>query len=246
MKQNVLSKLIASPTSRYRTKLSKIRFNGKGIASVCFLELRENLNDSDVCDILSTSEREIFLNFKSLSAKTSYFLGRCASGLALQYQENRMSDIIIRNGVFGQPIISDSAYDISITHTKKISACIVYDKFYIFGIDAEPKNEDFKEIVQFFDSNEIELINQYGNSSFIIAWTLKEALSKAIRCGISIPLSILDIKKLTPYNDLFICEFSNFPQYKGVSLEWNEYRISLVYPSLQDLEHEILYALSTS
>jgi phosphopantetheinyl transferase len=223
--------------------LFKIPFNKEFCATVCLLQLIEDLKDSDIASVLSIDEQEVFLCFKSLEAKISYFLGRYASKLAIRHWDSKIDNIIISNGIFGQPIIENHNIDISITHTKKMAACIAYDRFYVFGIDIESKNENLDRTLQLFDCEEVKFLTNYNESAFVMAWTLKEALSKALKCGITVPLPVLSIKNLIICKKFFVCEFSNFPQYKGLSFLWHEHFVSIAYPSIPEIESAILNSL---
>jgi len=46
-------------------------------------------------------------------------------------------------------------------------------------------------------------------------WTMKEALSKALRCGLTVPLNLLEVRAAVLQRDGSLrSEFSNFSQYK--------------------------------
>ena len=62
-------------------------------------------------------------------------------------------------------------------------------------------------------------------------WTIKECLTKILRCGITSPLAIFELNNITINQDSsFEASFVNFMQYKGFSFCNEKMAIGIVLP----------------
>ena len=61
-------------------------------------------------------------------------------------------------------------------------------------------------------------------------WCLKEALSKALRCGLTVPLELLAVGSVEPHPIVLWAGFANFAQYRGLSLVAGDLAAALVLP----------------
>jgi len=91
----------------------------------------------------------------------------------------------------GKPFIRGGRYQFNISHTDNMVAC-VFSKQSI-GIDVEQmKDIDFNIFDTVFSWEEMQEIRRQGQLKFYHYWTTKEAVTKALGKGMSIPL--LNIK----------------------------------------------------
>lgn len=192
-------------------------------------------SDIDALDIscLSASERKRYSAIKHPDAKKNFLLGRYSAKkafCALSKTDSEMKNVDVVNGIFGNPILSSSKYDVSISHTKAGSECvgaaIVFDRIFSFGIDVESIKPEKIEILRKVSPE----IVQDNIEKLTAAWCVKEALSKALRIGFTIPFEALKIEKMDEFNNKFMCQFSNFRQYIGYTKKEHCIVAALTYP----------------
>lgn len=192
----------------------------------------------DCNEILSHREMQKYEAFKTEIGKIEYLLGRYSAKQAYWHLNKNSTDlktIEILNGVFGQPFFThNSKFDISITHSKNIAGATVFDRRFLMGIDIEEINKSKIEFLKTMTLHkEVETFSIQNEFVWIISWCLKEALSKAIKVGLTIPLNLLEIEIMNEIEfgeNIFECKFKNFPQYKGFARVKGVYVIALVYP----------------
>lgn len=188
-------------------------------------------------EILSNLELKQYDLLQTELGRLQYLLGRYSAKKAIsQIVDNKivMSEIDIRNGIFEQPFFVDnSGFEVSITHTKGIGGAIVFDKAYPMGLDIEGLNKSKVEFLQeIIRAKEIKRLSTPHEITLTIAWCLKEALSKAIRTGLTIPFELLEVEGLmrADVENVFQCRFKNFTQYKGIAKIRENYVVALAYP----------------
>lgn len=193
----------------------------------------------NICDVevLSKSELVKYESFKVKRGRQNFLLGRYAAKQAYVSMtcKNRFTDIEIRNGIFNQPFFPcDSKFDVSITHSALIAGAVVFDRAYPLGLDIEYIDESKLEVLKMTAENNEMLTVVVTNKliALTLLWCLKEALSKAIKTGVTIPFKLLETANLIRDADrgFFLCEFKNFPQYRGLAKVKSNYVVALAYP----------------
>ena len=193
-------------------------------------------------------EETVFLEtLKFPQPQLSYLIGRyCAKKSIIKYgYPIKPQEVLIRPGVWGQPIIfapGISNIAVSIAHSHKSGVAIAFPEAYPMGVDIE--KIDLKNIYSLkttLSSGEFcKLQKIYPKTEEIllatILWTLKEAVSKALRCGLTVPFPILETCEFKSINNLLFCDFNHFPQYRGVAYVFNDSVISIAYPKQLLLE----------
>lgn len=215
-----------------RTKTTLFKFNDLHyIHSLCMSECSNILN-FDLEKILSNSEYLAYTSFKIDKSKLSFLLGRYSAKQAFLLSSNDdttdLKDIQIENGIFGQPILHSKYLDISIAHSDNIGIGLVFDKKYPMGVDVElidssQKNE-IKNMTKYTEINSMSIEN------LISAWTMKEALSKILRCGLTIPFELLEIRQEQIKETCFRCTYANFPQYQGIAQIIGQHIVAVAFP----------------
>ena len=122
-----------------------------------------------------------------------------------------------------KPFIQDSILNFNISHSGKTVLCAISKYNIQLGIDVEEiKNIDVKGFNTIFHQNEFNRIIQANSiDSFYKYWTRKEAYTKAIGSGITIPLDKIDTTKN------IVSENNN--NYYLKSYKINKYYCSLAY-----------------
>lgn len=190
-------------------------------------------------NFLSESERVHFLQLEE-KQQINFLMGRILTKRMLSeyFAEPNPKRIVLKNGVFGQPIIYYKhpvlqSPGISLSHTPNIAVVILFPEDHIMGIDIEiyEQNDQYSIDTQITHNEKGLFKGQEGISNFYTRiWTIKEALSKTIKTGLMIPFSILEVQMITYFEMYSISIFTNFPQYKAISFAYNNAFISIVLP----------------
>ena len=72
-----------------------------------------------------------------------------------------------------------------------------------------------------------------------VVWTAKEALSKALRCGMTCPYELLEICGLEACDGIYIGRFKNFGQYKFQSWQARNAVVTIVLPKRTEMEFSL-------
>lgn len=198
--------------------------------------------------ILSDSELAYFEGLPVLRRRTSYLLGRFAAknALASLVGEEDYRSISIEPGIFGQPIVHHRrsiGYDISISHNSRQAVAIAFDAGHPMGIDIEEFDPALYEtLLSAVPGEETRFWDRSENPSpelLLVLWTVKEALSKALRCGMMTPASVLAIASLDRSGSCrYQSVFRNFGQYKALSWVSEATVISIVLPLRTEIEFD--------
>ncbi len=174
--------------------------------------------------------------------KLSYLLGRYAAKIAVSklLDESDLTQIEIRFGTFEQPIVNHMSFntpEVTISHCDGVAMAIATQAGHVMGIDIGKiefsKTHVFKSQIT---ENEAQKASQQFEDErigFHMIWTAKEALSKTIKCGLTVPFDILQIDDIRPTsmtNDIYESSFKNFAQYKCLSWNLENHLLSIVLP----------------
>ncbi|PGD97844.1 4'-phosphopantetheinyl transferase family protein [Bacillus wiedmannii] len=205
------------------------------ICNIPKVNLVENIN------VLHPSEMRYYNSLKFDNKKNNYLLGRYVAKKAISelIAEEDYINIVVNRGIFNQPIVTYEKYpnlQVSITHCKCMGAAIAFPEEHPMGIDVESIHVSKRLVMENqMTGSEIELINLFSycadkDQMLTVIWTVKEALSKVLKCGLMIPFELLEIEYIEFENGKFISTFTNFTQYKAISFRIRDYIFSVVYP----------------
>lgn len=194
-----------------------------------------------VHNILHPMEMVFFKRLLVDKRKASFSMGRYAAKIAASRfitEEENLSKIEVASGIFGNPLVRYPSHDIPfvcITHDDQYAVSIAYPDVHPMSIDLESIHDDKIPVIKSQCSlNEIKLYDKLSISEatfYTLLWTIKEAISKAIRCGLTIPLKLLSIKNFRLINgNEYVSDFTNFGQYKAYSFILNNHVFSLALP----------------
>jgi 4'-phosphopantetheinyl transferase len=179
----------------------------------------------DPRSILHPGEAALFRSFKYEKKKQSYLMGRIAAKIALSafLREVNPARIEIVSGVFNQPLVRHASHDVpevSISHTGDRAVAVCFPAGHCIGIDLETVGADPDGTVRSqLTSRELSASGSglLGERlTCLMIWSMKEALSKALKCGLTIPLEILEIDGLVFDGEAACsCGFRNFGRFKG-------------------------------
>lgn len=198
-----------------------------------------------VSDILHPKEMLYYNKLIVEKRKASFSMGRFAAKIAVNnfVGETGLNQIEIASGIFGNPLVRYPSHHVPfvcITHDDAYAISIAYPDVHPMSIDLESIQKDKIPVIKSQCSQgEIKLFNNTNMPEevfYAMLWTIKEAISKAIRCGLTIPLKLLSIKNFNHINDsLYVSKFTNFGQYKAYSFILNKHVFSLALPMKSEL-----------
>ena len=145
-----------------------------------------------------------------------------------------MDEIQVSKGVFEQPVLEmltrHFQYDVSISHKENITGSLVFPRTHPVGIDIESTSLRNSNTLKRVTTGHEQQICGGDNASMMVVYSAKEALSKILRCGFTVPLHLLEVKRLAYRQDLYSGVFVNFSQYRFLSFFANGYVLTLVFP----------------
>jgi len=209
-------------------------------ASLCLSRMSlENLIAKEKEEsVLHHKEKEYFETLRFDRRKASYLMGRYCAKKALNHllKGQKMNSILIRSGVFGQPIVRTSTgIQVSISHSEDLGCALAFDEEYPMAIDLETIDlERSKVINDQLTPPERELLqaqwDKKAGSQYTWIWTVKEALSKVLKTGLTTPMSIYEVCEFAYEDPYIIAKYKNFTQYKTVSFFWKHAVCSITLP----------------
>lgn len=205
--------------------------------------------DVEAAEVLEAGELEYFQQVKSNVRRKQFFLGRSVgkSAISLYLNDSNVKGVEISSGVFRQPFVRHSSRDnpgVTLSHSADFAVAIAYEPSHIMGIDVEQVDSGraslFKENLT---AHEKDIAVRTGCEEYLVSnvvWTMKEALSKAIKCGMTVPLDILQIEQLHLQSDgSFLSRFKHFAQYKACSWLLRGFALSIVLPRKTELRLDV-------
>jgi 4'-phosphopantetheinyl transferase len=178
---------------------------------------------------LSSAERSQAAAYAFARRRESFVLGRLAAKLALgaYLAEPDWSRIELRRGVLGQPLANHSGpwrAEVSLSHTDGLAAAIAFPRELSAGIDVEivdaARADTVRNELRFHPAEEqwLHAAALETRSAHVMLWTVREALGKALRCGLGCPLELLAASEIRPLpGGAWESRYSNFPQYRCLS-----------------------------
>ena len=155
----------------------------------------------------------------------SYVLGRYAAKIALgnALVESDLRTIEIERGVFEQPVVRysrDDKWDVTISHTEFLAVALAYPRGHPMGIDIERIDAAGAETAssQLSEQEAGWIEGQPANKleTIFALWTAKEALSKALRTGLTSPIEIYNLAEFSRIGSgIWEGLFLSFAQYKA-------------------------------
>lgn len=208
-------------------------------SSLCFFSLPSSCSFREAADVLHPLETAYYRTLKFEKRQKSYLIGRYAAkqAIAALTGEADLGNIAIEQGVFSQPVVKHASsrnVHVSITHCENIAAAIAFPEAFPIGIDIERIDTKHRSVFESqVTEKERELFNpgSWSYEEFMTTvWTVKEALSKILKTGLTAPFHIFAVSKIRTDGRNAFLEFANFGQYQALSFNSGRYICSLVYP----------------
>lgn len=168
--------------------------------------------------------------------RREYMLGRYAAKTALAVWHNApsLAAYTIATGAFDQPVVlAASQADVTLAHTADAAIAIAHERGHPMGVDLETVAPERVEVVRSqvaakeLPSAQTSRYNEV--TQLFLLWSAKEALSKALRCGLTCPFEVLAATDVRISEDgLCTGTFVNFAQYQFVAWLVGSRTIALV------------------
>lgn len=190
-------------------------------------------------DWLHPSEEAYYRSLWASKRQDSYLSGRFAAKHAVSEWVGGMSfnDIAIQPGIFGQPIVIANGYSniqVSITHCDDGAAALAFDESLLLGIDMEQIRPDRLAVLlsQLTDREHetVKRLPYVKEASLTMIWSVKEALSKALKTGLTVSAHFYETSQLQVHSHLVYGCFTHFPQYRFCAFVAGSYTYAIVYP----------------
>ena len=193
------------------------------------------IHNAEMISFLSPSEIEKAKRFRVEGSKDKYVAARSSLRIILgAYLNVSPSDIQFSHTPQGKPYVNvdseSTGIQFNLSHSKDLTLIAVTNTRHV-GIDVEyirPISEMGQLVERFFSFDEKQIytsnILEDNIKVFYKLWTRKEALSKALGYGLTIPLDKLDVSNSFDEDDgelLFAYGFGNVSK-------WSFYDINLV------------------
>lgn len=197
---------------------------------------------------LHVSERDYFKNLIYPRKRYSYLMGRFCAKQAISAYLNRdnCTFMFIENGIFQQPVVHNPLkqnLQVSISHTDTMGAALAFSESCPMGIDIEVASEiKLEAMLTQITKAEHRLSSSLFESEVIAMtniWTVKEALSKVLKCGLMISYEMLEIAAFRQNDQYIHSSFKHLYQYEAVSFSLNNTICSIVYPKNCDFNLDI-------
>lgn len=197
-------------------------------------------------EFLHPEEMEIFRALKAERRQISYLLGRYTAKSALDKcigLDFEPTKALIVSGIFNQPVVQCQTLrplGVSISHSDRLVCSLAYPEEHPMAIDVEEIDEArTKVMLTQIGSGESALAQSVCPSidtAATVVWTAKEALSKALRCGMTCPYELLEICGLEKCEWGYTGRFKNFGQYKFQSWRRRDSVITIVLPKKTEMD----------
>lgn len=179
----------------------------------------------DQIDFLHPNEFERFHTYPDGARKRSFLAGRYAakSALTLLTKDLDWTSIDIAPGVFNQPVVHGAKHQVSIAHCGDWATAVAFPEEAPLGIDIEQVGMRILQLKNLFlTPMEIRLIQQLElpqEQGITMFWALKEALSKALKIGLTVQFELVEVSSIQPTISGWEGIFKHFPTFKGLCFE---------------------------
>lgn len=236
---------VATSDFDYVTVLNLKRADGQWRGGLCLSRVNARQIAESASEWLHPEEYQRWQAFAYSKRAGDYLRGRYAAKHAVKAMHPSLAagGIKIESGIFQQPILSCPAparLDVSISHAPGLTAAVAFPSAHPMAIDVETVHPDnHNELQSQVTNNETALLKAiyvFSELELLTAmWTVKEALSKALGCGLTAPFHLFEVSEIHEQNGLLNVRFENFIQYQAVCLRWAGAICTLLFPGKSQL-----------
>lgn len=233
--------------------LSLARETGAFVACLCLVSAPLNLLVPLRAQYLSPAEAARYDGFPADRRRFSFLSGRIAAKTAIHrlHSSGARSELEIAEGVFGQPLVRgvrEEGCQVTISHTDRMGGAIAFPEAHPMGLDIESiRPESDRTIESQMNSREIALLRGLplaSSTAYALGWSIKESLSKVLKCGLMAPFSIFEIQTIDAAGPVLVSSFVNFAQYQVFSVPLADTVLSIALPKKTTLGLDFLHGLN--
>lgn len=189
--------------------------------------------------LLTVPERARWLQFRAEARRASYLCGRIAAKVALARLRPALdaAKVTVDEGVFGQPVISGAeaaGLQVTISHAERLGGALVFPESHPLGLDIETIRPELDETIRTqLTERERKMLRRLPlapSAGCALLWTVKESLSKVLKCGLTTSLTLFEIDAIDPTRPTVVSTFSHFAQYRTLSLVYDAHVVSVTLP----------------
>ena len=208
-------------------------------AALSFATAPSGVLDATRGSFLSPAENALLTARLHPRRRRSLLLGRLAAkhSLMLLGPSWDPRGISILPGVLQQPVVSGAAaqnLQVSVAHSGSLGCAVAFPEACPMGLDLErilPGHATtLASQTTWAERKLAKCLPGTEEDRLTRLWSLKEALSKALRCGLTVPFPLLELSRLDLEPGAAWAEFGNFGQYRGLSLKAGRWAFALVLP----------------
>lgn len=228
---------------QFTARLDIARPDGKFIAWLCLLHAELPQLEAAVRDslYLHPQELEYYERLVVDARKSSFLAGRWCAKQTLQaacYGRQHARGILVQSGVLQHPVVREGApraTQVSISHSSGAAAALAFDESHPMGIDIEwPSDQVLHVLNGSLTANERSLLDSVQLQDDVLGctwlWTTKEALSKAMKTGLTIELDLYECASAHREGPIIVTRFRHFAQFKCLSFAWRQFVVSVALP----------------
>lgn len=213
----------------------KVTFSRDGHSFLSMLGVITKPYDQSLVSLLTPAELKIAEKYTG-TRYSEFVHSRYITKKAVQnlMPDTPLNNIQVLKGVFEQPVLEIShgsaSYDVSVSHKDNIAASLVFPHYHPAGIDIDvvtPQN--MKALNRMLTAHEQHICGEYSERKMAI-YTAKEALSKIMKCGLTVPVHFLEVNALQKEETFYSGVFTNFCQYQFISFASGDHILTMVFP----------------
>jgi phosphopantetheinyl transferase len=219
----------------YQTSLLLQNEEQQFSAGFCLSKAPFNELQSAYGSFLHPKEQNYFATMQYPKRQQSFLLGRyCAKVAATAFtNEDDLTKTCIENGIFQQPFVHHKNHpnlQVSISHTDILGAALIFPEAHPMAIDIETICDSKSETISTQLTKTEQEISNAEIKTLTTLWTIKEALSKVLKCGFTVPFELLETENFNIFDSFATSHFKNFSQYQAMSFEVGDSICTLVFP----------------
>lgn len=193
---------------------------------------------------LHAKEFEYYFTLEFERRVKSYLTGRYVAKEAVSFLsgEKSLERICIEQGILHHPVVTlpnTPNIQVSITHCDDLAAAIAFSEELPMGIDIERISVDQNKVLETQmtakESSLFSCLPYSYETTLTLFWTVKEALSKILKTGLTTSFHIYEISQMEVRDGVVYSLFENFPQYRTASSILGSYVCSITYPKKTEL-----------
>lgn len=192
--------------------------------------------------------RHAFLHEQELAAlarmtvpkrAADYLRGRyaCKRAIGALHPHAAPDALHIGAGVFRQPVLrapNQFGLQVSISHSGELGAALAVEEGHPMALDVEQFDVERAQVIErALSGHERAVAARTGLPAvhaLTMLWSMKEALSKVLKCGLTSPFHVLELAAVERAGAQLNGTFRHFTQYQAVAFALEQHACAIVLP----------------